>query len=229
MIQGIRVIDFHCHFPNSGEWFPDYKLPVVLSKSNKTNRTQAELWRKAYNFPEQRLEIRDDREAADKWYDDITKKNIEKAVFVSGGGNQRLAKAASYHPDRFIAFAHHNPFSKNSAAVLEHDIKNLGLKGYKILGSALNQPLNDSSLYDLWEVCNSYKLPVPIPWFYRMLPMIFRIFALWFPISAPGIPLSCSSFAGPAPMFMLTPLAPINGCAGWPMNLHCRIFSVNST
>lgn len=162
MIQGIRVIDFHCHFPNSGEWFPDYKLPVVLSKASKTNQTQAELWRKAYNFPEQRVEIRDDREAADKWYEDITKKNIEKVVFVSGGGNQRLAKAASYHPDRFIAFAHHHPFSEKSAAVLEHDIKNLGLKGYKILGSALNQPLNDNSLYDLWEVCNSYKIPVII-------------------------------------------------------------------
>ncbi len=63
MIQGIKVFDFHSHFPNSGSWFPDYPGQDVHDQDDEDKR-QAELWRKAYNFPEERVVIEDDREAA---------------------------------------------------------------------------------------------------------------------------------------------------------------------
>ena len=94
MIQGIKVLDIHSHFPNSGDWFPDYKqVSHHLSKQKemKNRDRQNEIWRKAYNFPVRREEVTDDQEASDRWYRDIVEKEIEVVVFVSGGGNERLA------------------------------------------------------------------------------------------------------------------------------------------
>ncbi len=163
MIQGIKVIDFHCHFPNSGSWFPDYELEASANPATEgENRKQAELWRKAYNFPEERVVIDDDGEASDAWYEDILKKEIENVVFVSGGGNERISRIISYHPDRFIGFAHHHPFSENAPEKLEKAVSELNLKGYKILAPALEKPLYDRSLYPLWEVCRQHGIPVLI-------------------------------------------------------------------
>jgi len=162
MIQGIPVIDFHTHFPNSGEPFPDYGIKKIIAKKGKGNKAQAELWRKAYNFPENRIEISDDREAADLWNKDAEEKQIEKVVFVSGGGNDRLAKIISYHPDRFIGFAHHHPFRKDAPEELLRAIDQLHLKGYKILGTALDRPLKDPALNPLWEICRDKEIPVII-------------------------------------------------------------------
>ena len=74
--------------------------------------------------------MEDDEAASDMWYRDILKKGIEKIVFVSGRGNDRLSKIVSYHSDRFIGFAHHNPFSKDALRKLKHAVEDLGMKGY---------------------------------------------------------------------------------------------------
>ena len=160
MIQGIKVIDFHTHFPNSGEPFPDYKINSIFRKTGNANLEQAEVWRKAYNFPAERIDVEDDSEGADIWYQDILDKDIEKVVFVSGGGNQRLSKIISCHPDRFIGFAHHHPFKKGAAEELEQAVTTYGFKGYKVLATAIKEPLDDTSVYPVWEVCRAYSLPV---------------------------------------------------------------------
>ena len=162
MIQGIKVIDFHTHFPNSGEPFPDYNINSIFKKAGNANLEQAEIWRKAYNFPAERIDIDDDREAADMWYQDLLDKDIEKIVFVSGGGNQRLAKVVSCHPDRFVGFAHHHPFREGAAEELEQAVTSYGFKGYKVLATAIQEPLDDPSIYPVWEVCREYSIPVII-------------------------------------------------------------------
>ena len=161
MIQGIKVFDFHCHFPNSGSWFPDYTGQDVHDQDDEDKR-QAELWRKAYNFPEHRVVIEDDREAADSWYQDMVKKEIDLAVFVSGGGNERLAGIVAHHPDRFVGFAHHHPLAKDAPDQLEKALTELGHKGYKILGPAVSRPISDPSLFPLWEICQAHDVPVLI-------------------------------------------------------------------
>jgi predicted TIM-barrel fold metal-dependent hydrolase len=165
VIQGIKVIDIHSHFPNSGEWFPGYE-PVdrhlARQKETAGRDPQAELWRKAYNFAEKREEVADDGEASDRWYRDVVQKQIEVVVFVSGGGNDRLARIVSRHPDRFLGFAHHNPFSPGAAAELERALVELRLKGYKILAPALPGPISDPALFPLWEICAKHQVPALI-------------------------------------------------------------------
>jgi predicted TIM-barrel fold metal-dependent hydrolase len=165
MIQGIKVIDFHSHFPCSGAWFPDYEvvdLHLERQKHTATRDPQAELWHKAYNFPHDHEEVADDGEAADRWYADVVAKGIEGVVFVSGGGNDRLADIVSRHPDRFVGFAHHDPFSPRAAEELERALSKLGLKGYKILAPSLARPISDPALFPLWEICRSHEVPVLI-------------------------------------------------------------------
>lgn len=165
MIQGITVIDFHAHFPCSGPWFPDYEAVdrhLQRQKRAATRDPQSDLWHKAYNFPREHEEIADDGEAADRWYADILAKGIEGVVFVSGGGNERLARIVARHPDRFFGFAHHNPFAPNAADELERALGKLGMRGYKILGPSLARPIGDPALFPLWEICRAHRVPVLI-------------------------------------------------------------------
>jgi len=165
VIQGMRVVDVHSHFPVVGEWFPGYaQVSKQITKQKTAERVdrQGEIWRKAYNFPGEREEVADDREASDRWYRDIVSKGVERVVFVSGGGNQRLARIVGYHPDRFVGFAHHHPFAEHAAEQLEYALKDLGLKGFKLLGPALDRPIADPDLFPLWEICARYEAPVLI-------------------------------------------------------------------
>jgi uncharacterized protein len=165
MIQGIRVIDSHCHFPVTGAWFPDYETRAELKRevqADPVHREQVELWRKAHNFePPEKQEL-DDKAAAERWYKDVIEKGIDKVIFVSGGGNRRLAEIVDRYPDKFLGLAHHNPFVKDAPALMEKAVKEQKLKGYKILAPSLKEPLNDRKLYDLWKVCEELDVPVTI-------------------------------------------------------------------
>jgi hypothetical protein len=165
MIQEVKVIDIHSHFPVVGDWFPGYnKVSKRITKQTKseTKDVLGEIWRKAWNFPAEREEVADDREASDRWYRDVLEKGVERVVFVSGGGNERLAKIVGCHPDRFTAFAHNHPFAANAAEELEHALKDLGMKGYKLLGPSLDRRISDPALFPLWEICGKYEVPVLI-------------------------------------------------------------------
>jgi hypothetical protein len=165
VIQGIKVIDIHSHFPVVGEWFPGYtqvSKRITKQKKPELRDVQGEIWRKAYNFPAGREEVADDREASDRWYRDIVEKDIEGVVFVSGGGNERLARIVNYHPDRFLGLAHHHPFAPEAAEELERALRDLGLRGYKLLGPSLERPISDPELFALWEICAEYEAPVLI-------------------------------------------------------------------
>jgi uncharacterized protein len=161
MIQDLPIIDFHCHFPVNGEWFPDQELPKHVEFDTLGSRDHGDIWRKAFNFPKPEPAGSDDQ-MTDLWFKDIEKKGIEKVVFVSGGGNERLAKIVSSHPDRFLGFAHHHPDAPDAANRLEHAFTNLGMRGYKLLGPLVDTPISDKKYYPLWEICEKYNAPVLI-------------------------------------------------------------------
>ncbi len=162
MIQGIKVFDFHCHFPVKGDFFPGYDMSGSSNRYRGENREQSEIWSKAWNFPGPKEEVEDDREASDRWYQNVVEKEIEKVAFVTGGGNDRLARIVGYHPDRFVGFAHHHPMSENAEEELERSVTELGFRGYKILGPMVERPLSDKSFYGLWEICRKHDIPVLI-------------------------------------------------------------------
>lgn len=162
MIQDLKVYDSHCHFPNKGDMFPDYDMGKKIKFNTEGIRNHGEIWRKAFNFPQSNEPLDDDMEMADLWLDDMDRKGLDKVVFVSGGGNERLSKIVSRHPGRFYGFAHHHPDSPNAASELVKAVDSYSLKGYKILGPLVHTSLSDKKYYPLWEVCEEKNIPVLI-------------------------------------------------------------------
>jgi len=148
----MKIIDAHVHFP-FGKTVKENELHPWIKKDK-------EKWRDSWGFPEP-LEINDTDELIEKWYNEAIKYDLEKIIFVTSGGNDIAVKIIKAHPDKFIAYAHHDPSIFNAADILENYI-NLGLRGYKILGPSVKTPLNDMSLYPVWETAQYYEIPVLI-------------------------------------------------------------------
>ncbi|MFA5545201.1 MAG: amidohydrolase family protein [Sphaerochaetaceae bacterium] len=159
MIQDLPVLDFHCHFPVKGAWFPDYPEDTKVEFDTTNSRDYHTVWRKAYNFPEPTPPLEDD-ELVKAYIADMDAKGVEKIVWVSGGGNERLSKIVKQAPNRFYGFAHHHPDSPNAADELEKAFSEYGLLGYKLLSPKVDTPLDDKRYYPLWEVCEAYNKPV---------------------------------------------------------------------
>lgn len=103
-----------------------------------------------------------DEELAKRWVEELDRYGIERIVWTTGGGNDRLARIVTMAPDRFIGYAHHDLFAPDAADELERAVGKLGLKGYKILAPLLKKPITDKSAYPVWEVCAQYQIPVLI-------------------------------------------------------------------
>jgi predicted TIM-barrel fold metal-dependent hydrolase len=99
---------------------------------------------------------------AERWITETKKYRIEKAVFLTGGGNDQLASIVKMAPDVFVGFAHHEPYSANAPEELTRAIEVLGLRGYKILAPTVPFRLDDPKLDPLWSVAEKYHLPVLI-------------------------------------------------------------------
>lgn len=118
-------------------------------------------WETAWNFPMARKV--DIEEGERLWAEEFGKHpDLEAVVFVTAGSNDFAGSLVARHPGRFHAYAHHDPELPDAAQRLEHGIRNLGLKGYKILGPKVNRPISDPSFDPVWEVARSYGIPVLI-------------------------------------------------------------------
>lgn len=165
--QGLRVIDFHAHFPTSEPWFGRTRLkPERSPEAEQAVKAYAQAlrheWRLAWDFPEPEAEARSDEEQAERWAGEIERYGLDAIVFVTGGGNDNLARIVSWYPDKFIGFAHHSPFEEGAAEELERTVTELGMKGYKILAPALEQPIDARAAYPVWEKAAELGIPVLI-------------------------------------------------------------------
>lgn len=145
----MRLIDSHVHFPF--KFFSQQTEDPWVKK-------EREKWLKAWNFPEP-VQMDDFDELSELWYEQAVRFNLEKVVFVTAGGNENSLKLLQKHPDKFVVYAHHDPTVDDAAEELERRLGQ-GFKGYKILGPAVSVPLNDPSLYPIWEVADQHEIPV---------------------------------------------------------------------
>ncbi|MGE5585678.1 MAG: amidohydrolase family protein [Bacillota bacterium] len=166
----IRVIDIHAHFPTSTRetTYPPCerrfarplskeKLALVEARSLAAMRRRWDAW----GFPPPcETPPRSDGEAAQLWAREAAEHGLEKVVFVTGGGNDNLARAIAGHRDRFTGFAHHSPFAPGAADELRRAVKELGFRGYKVLAPLLDRPLGDETAYPVWEVAEDLGIPV---------------------------------------------------------------------
>lgn len=173
MYEGFEVIDFHSHFPTDRPWFPDMgETPQRYAEQVSADRRQLiqqqsqpyqEHWRRMWNFPhaEGKEAHPGDRAQAERWVQELDKYGIRAIGFVTGGGNDHLAEVCSWHPDRFIGFAHHTPFLPDGVARLERAVQ-AGLRAYKLLAPNIEEPIEDPRAWPVWEKCAELGIPVLI-------------------------------------------------------------------
>ena len=170
--QDLHVIDFHSHFPTERPWFGDMgkwqqdyvrrvgerRAAIAREHAKAYNRD----WRLAWDFPPPEQAHPGDEAQADRWAAEVARYGLRAVGFVTGGGNDHLAEIVARHPDKFVGFAHHNPFTEGAAAKLERAVKELGLRGYKLLAPALDRPIEDEAAFPVWERCAELQIPVLI-------------------------------------------------------------------
>ena len=167
--DGLKVIDFHAHFPTANwtrwvtswrqrlaERYGDENAQLLIEQSSSDREEMRRLW----GFAPPEAETRSDEEQAARWVADLEIKGVERVNFVTGGGNDNLAKLVRLHPDKFTGFAHHNIFSEDASAELERAVDELGLKGYKVIASSHTRPIDDKLIYPVWEVIEKMGIPV---------------------------------------------------------------------
>ena len=166
-LHKLKVIDFHAHFPI--RWRRDWRTRLVEiygeRKAEKIieNRAMYRVdWRKAWGFAPPEEETRSDEEQARRWATDIDQKGVEKVNFVMGGGNDRLANIVSLFPEKFTGFAHHDIRGEQAPDEVERAVKKLGLKGFKLIASSQEHPIEDKKLYPVWDKISELKIPVVI-------------------------------------------------------------------
>ena len=169
--HGLKVIDFHAHFPTTNwtKWTASWRrrladrygkenAQILIEQSTRNREEMRRLW----SFAPPESEMRSDEEQAARWVADLDKKGVDRVNFVTGGGNDNLAKTVRKYPEKFSGFAHHNIFSEDAPSELERAIKKLGLKGYKVIASSQVRPIDDKSLYPVWEMAEKLGIPVII-------------------------------------------------------------------
>jgi predicted TIM-barrel fold metal-dependent hydrolase len=103
-----------------------------------------------------------DEEQARRWAMDMDEKGLERVNFVSGVGNENLAKIVKMYPERFTGFANHALFEEGAVEKLERAVTELGLKGYKIIGSNQSKPIDSEEAYPIWEKAEQLGVPIII-------------------------------------------------------------------
>ena len=173
MYLGLEIVDFHTHFPTNLPWFAgmghDIRQQYLEQRGEKRAniaRQQAMVysrqWRMAWGYDPPESDPPDDQTQADRWAAEAEKYGIRAIGFVTGGGNDNLAKVVQRYPDKFIGFAHNNPFEAGATEELRRAVNELGFKGYKLLAPSLDTPIEDKSAYPVWEACAELDIPVLI-------------------------------------------------------------------
>ncbi|GAB2941764.1 hypothetical protein GCM10027280_32920 [Micromonospora polyrhachis] len=167
--HGLDVVDFHLHFQiGVDETIRAGEHAAGMHPGDEHDRAvraaavapYAKRWRRDWGFPDPAPAAPRWQDEADRWIGELDANGIRQAVFVTAGGNDRMAQLVARHPDRFLGFAHHDPFAPDAAGELERAVTELGLRGWKLFAPLLRGPLDDPTLDPVWATAQRLGVPV---------------------------------------------------------------------
>jgi predicted TIM-barrel fold metal-dependent hydrolase len=172
MYKDLKIIDFHAHFPTTKPWFQGMGHDPATYRERRGQR-RADIadgyaqayrvaWRKEWDFDAPETNPPDDETQADRWAQEVDKYGLRAVAFVTGGGNENLARVIQRYPDKFVGFAHHYPFTDDAVEKLKIAVTDYGFRGYKLLAPMLDRPIEDEAAYPVWEMCAELEIPVLI-------------------------------------------------------------------
>lgn len=163
------LIDSHVHFDVKGYEIVGIQKRYIemygeekWNKLQNKNRYQSKRWAQAWGFPQRQPTDADVKQTSDRWLSEMERYNIDKLVFVTGGGNDILSRIVQEHPEHFIGYAHHSPFEADASQKLEYAVSSQGLKGYKIIAPDLPGRIDDPALNPVWAAAEKHQIPVLI-------------------------------------------------------------------
>lgn len=83
---------------------------------------------------------------------------VEAPIVYSG--NEYVSNVCTRFPDRLLGFASVNPKAADAPTVLEHAVKNLGLKGLKLHPPLQNFFPNDEAVFPVYEKAAELDIPI---------------------------------------------------------------------
>ncbi len=135
------IIDFHCHMGDKGEWA--VKPEEKIARMDKYGIDVSVILGGAYE-----------------------EEGVPSTAFSSRIANVRrtndeIGKALKFST-RFEAFAMLNPLSPDATSLLDYCIKDLGMKGIKLVPYVLRHPVYCEPVFKLIDRAQEYRLPVAI-------------------------------------------------------------------
>ncbi|WP_161881031.1 amidohydrolase family protein [Deinococcus alpinitundrae] len=179
-----EVFDAHAHFPvgwqpgaldlsplgqpplysDHGQFGAWYGQRFGQAKFDQINARNAELqkeWWRGYSFPFPGADGNDPAEVARRWSAELDRHHVGGILWVTGGGNERLAQVCAADA-RFHGLAHHEPGHPQAGPELRRAVTELGLSGYKMFATSLRQRIDDRQFYPLWQAAEDLQVPVLI-------------------------------------------------------------------
>ncbi len=159
----LRIIDVHTHFPieNSMAMPPSApRHPLLVAYAQERGERMRAEWNTEPTEPSAKTDA-EVEVALERWVGEVEHYHLDKVVFVSGGGNDRLASLVAQHPDKFVGLAHHR-LEPGAGAELRRAVDELGLRGFKQLGPTTEYPFEAPELRDVWEFLAERRLPALI-------------------------------------------------------------------
>jgi uncharacterized protein len=161
------IIDFHAHFPLP--WRRTSPAQKEFKKKHGEHKSQiitnysiedAKRRRAAWCNPEPEAPIWEWNETAERWAREVEKYGLHRVVFVTGGENDLLAEIVRSFPDKFVAFAHHEPWVEGAGEELDRAVLQLNMRGFKMLAPLCPVPLEE--LTPVWDAAERHQIPVLI-------------------------------------------------------------------
>ncbi len=158
-LKGLSVIDCHAHFPVS--WGQRQVNSIVAGYNHERDERMHLEW----DFPERQPGPQTDDEiekTARLWDAEISRYGLRKVVFMTGGGNDRLAAIVRKYPDSFLGFAHHHLEQDDALDEMVRAREELGMVGLKLIAPRFSIPFEDPSLRPVWRYLADNRIPVLI-------------------------------------------------------------------
>ncbi len=164
-----KIVDMHLHLPvKQDDWLQPWRDRYIAENGRErwdalvASGQETKSWLSEFCFPTPEPPYDSWEDAADRWAQECRDNDLERVIFTTGGGNDRLSAVVRRYPDLFAGLAHHYIGDVGAADTLERAVREQGLCGYKILAPVVDKPLADRAFDEVFEVCHSYELPVLI-------------------------------------------------------------------
>lgn len=152
-----NIIDIHAHFPVKYE--PFHRKRNIDTKVLSYQKALRKKWREDFKLEDAETDHPGNDKQIERWQDELQQNNVQKIVFVTGGGNDLLADIVKKSNDQFIGFAHHDLSEEEAYEQLKYAVEELGLKGYKWFGPLMTKPFDSPELEPFWKFLNEHELP----------------------------------------------------------------------